>query len=71
MKKSEILKSKQTDHIYNEINILNLSQHPFVVKFEGFCQDEKYLYIGLELVNGGELFTYLRGVGRFPIDQAR
>lgn len=71
MKKSEILKSKQTDHIFNEINILALSQHPFVVNFEGFTQDDKYLCIALELINGGELFTYLRGVGRFPIDQSR
>ena len=45
--------------------------HPFVIKFDGFTQDDKYLYLALELINGGELFTYLRGVGRFPVDQAR
>ena len=71
MKKIEILKSKQADHIANEIKILSMIEHPFVVHFGGFTQDEKYLYIALELINGGELFTYLRGVGRFPIDQAR
>jgi len=31
---------------------------------EGFAQDERYLYLVLEFVPGGELFTYLRGVGR-------
>ena len=71
MKKVEILKSKQADHISNEIKILSMIDHPFVVHFAGFTQNEKYLYLALELINGGELFTYLRGVGRFPIDQAR
>ena len=71
MKKVDILKSKQADHIANEIKILSMIDHPFVIKFDGFTQDEKYLYLALELINGGELFTYLRGVGRFPVDQAR
>ena len=70
MKKVEIMKSKQTDHIMNEIKILAMINHPFIINFEGFTQDERHLYLGLELVNGGELFTYLRGIGRFPVEQA-
>ena len=58
MKKVEILKSKQADHIANEIKILSLIDHPFVITFGGFTQDEINLYLDL-------------GVGRFPIDQAR
>jgi serine/threonine protein kinase len=69
MKKYDLIKSKQADHIMNEIKILAMINHPFIITFNGFCQDEKFLYLGLELVNGGELFTYLRGVGRFGIDQ--
>ena len=64
MKKFEILKSKQVDHIAKEIKILS-----FVITFGGFTQDERNLYLDLELINCGELFTYLRG--RFPVDQAR
>ncbi len=78
MKKVEIMKSKQvnvnlnlqTDHIMNEIKILAMINHPFIITFEGFAQDERNLYLGLELVNGGELFTYLRGIGRFPVEQS-
>ena len=54
----------------NEIKILASIQHPFIITFDGFTQDEKLIYLSLELVNGGELFTYLRGVGKFQIDQA-
>ncbi len=71
MKKIEILKSKQADHIANEIKILSMIQHPFVITFGGFTQDDSNLYLALELINGGELFTYLRGVGCFPLEQAR
>ena len=71
MKKMEILKSKQADHISNEIKILSMIDHPFVITFAGFTQDDRNLYLALELINGGELFTYLRGVGRFTVDQAR
>jgi serine/threonine protein kinase len=31
MKKSEIIKSKQTDHILNETKILAMIEHPFIV----------------------------------------
>ncbi len=71
MKKIEIMKSKQTDHIMNEIKILSIINHPFIINFDGFAQDEKFLYLGLELINGGELFTYLRGVGKFDIPQSQ
>ena len=71
MKKIEILKSKQADHIANEIKILSMINHPFVITFGGFTQDDRNLYLDLELINGGELFTYLRGVGQFPLEQAK
>ena len=70
LKKGELIKLKQVDHISNEIKILTMIDHPFLVHTDGFTQDKKFLYVVLELVNGGELFTYLRGVGIFPAEQA-
>ena len=54
------------DHLKNEVYILNSLSHPFIVKMAGMTQDPKFLYIGMEFVPGGELFTYLRRVVRFP-----
>ena len=45
MKKMEILKSKQADHISNEIKILSMIDHPFVITFGGFTQDDRNLYL--------------------------
>lgn len=33
LKKSEIIRSKQVDHIHSEFNILKQLNHPFIVKF--------------------------------------
>ena len=71
LKKIKIIKSKQVDHILNELKILSFIDHPFLVKFTGFNQDSQYLYIITELINGGEMFTYLRKKGKFPPDQAK
>jgi protein kinase A len=71
MKKYDIIKLKQTDHIMNEIKILASINHPFIISFEGFTQDSNYIYLGIELVIGGELFTYLRGIGNFSVDQSQ
>lgn len=71
LKKKKIIESKQEEHAINEINILEMIDHPFIVHFIGLYQDEKYIYIATELVNGGELFTCLRAAETFPIDQAR
>lgn len=62
LKKVEIIKLKQVDHILSEVSILNLIDHPFLVRMTGITQNERYLYIVLEYVQGGELFTYLRTV---------
>ena len=39
--------------------------HPFIVKLAGTFQDGKFLYVVLEFVIGGELFSQLRKRGRF------
>lgn len=71
LKKGEIIKAQQIDHVHNENFIHSQISHPFIVNFEGLAQDSRYLYLVLELINGGELFTYLRSVESLPTDQCR
>ncbi len=70
LKKYDIVKFKQVDHLKNENFILYSLEHPFIVKMEGMTQDKRILYIAMEYVAGGELFTYLRSVGKFSPNQA-
>mmetsp|Transcript_11281 Transcript_11281/g.22207 ORF Transcript_11281/g.22207 Transcript_11281/m.22207 type:complete len:318 (-) Transcript_11281:1696-2649(-) len=71
MKKGEIIRLKQMDHIHNEVNILRKLRHPFLVEYHGLAQDEAFLCLVLELVHGGELFTFLRSVGRLDSKHAQ
>ena len=69
MKKHEIIQSKHVDHIENERVILNRLEHPFSLRFDGFFQDERFIYFATELLRGGDLFSYHRAKGNFRADQ--
>jgi len=71
MKKSEVIRLKQVEHVKAETQILSVIEHPFIVNLLTTFQDAKRLFIVLEFVNGGELFSYLRKEGRLPNDDAR
>lgn len=62
IKKSEVVRLKQEKQILNEKNILGGIRHPFIVELVQCFQDVAHLYMVLEYVAGGDLFTYLRRV---------
>lgn len=63
LKKSEIIKLRQVEHTINEKEILEELNMPFLVKMLGTFQDSNSLFIILEYIQGGELFSYLRKSG--------
>ena len=72
LKKSEIIRQKQVDHVYSEYMILSVLNHPFIVELKGVnVKDPVFLYFILEYVPGGELFSLLRNNVSFPINQAK
>lgn len=71
LKKVEVVRLKQVEHITSEKNILMQLHHPFIVNLFGATQDSKNLYMLMEYVIGGEVFTHLRRAGRFPPDVCR
>merc|ERR1719440_1843026 len=71
LKKSEVMRLKQVEHVKAERQILSMIEHPFIVNLLATFQDEKRLFMLLEYVPGGELFSYLRTQGRLPNDHAK
>lgn len=65
MKKSVIRKHKQQDHVKSEKKILMNVNFPFIVKCYSTFQDKEQIYILMEFISGGELFSKLRKEGRF------
>lgn len=62
LRKSEVVRLKQVEHTNNERALLSRVNHPFIVQMICTFQDDRNLYIVLEYVCGGELFTLLRKV---------
>jgi protein kinase A/protein kinase X len=71
MKKSEVIRLKQVAHTKGEKTVMMMIDHPFIAQLLTTFQDEKRLFMLLEFVNGGELFSYLRQEGRLPNDHAK
>jgi len=71
LKKSEIIRLKQVEHIKSERSILSQINHPFIVVLYASFQDENNLFMLMEYIIGGELFSQLRKVGRFSNDTSR
>uniref|UniRef100_A0A5K3EW41 non-specific serine/threonine protein kinase n=1 Tax=Mesocestoides corti TaxID=53468 RepID=A0A5K3EW41_MESCO len=71
LKKASIVRSaKDTAHTKTERNILEMIKHPFLVQLHYAFQTPGKLYLVLEFLAGGELFTQLEKEGVFMEDQA-
>jgi len=70
LKKADIIKLRQVDHVISENTILADIDHPFLVGLKGFSQDSRYLYFLMDYIAGGELFTYLRTEGKLQPEHA-
>merc|ERR1711988_1880422 len=71
MKKQEIIKLKQVDHINNEKRLMAQIDYPFIVNMVGYTKDDRYVYIIMECIGGGELFTHLRRARKFSDEQSK
>ncbi|KAK7560828.1 kinase-like domain-containing protein [Phyllosticta paracitricarpa] len=66
LKKAQVVKMKQVEHTNDERKMLQKVKHPFLITLWGTFQDSKNLYMVMDFVEGGELFSLLRKSQRFP-----
>jgi protein kinase A len=66
LKKAQVVKMKQVEHTNDERRMLSDVKHPFLITLWGTFTDTKNLYMVMDFVEGGELFSLLRKSGRFP-----
>ncbi|KAF7545833.1 hypothetical protein G7046_g9464 [Stylonectria norvegica] len=72
LRKTEVIKLKQIDHVRHERAILaDVAGHPFITTLLASFSDYDSLYMLLDYVPGGELFSYLRKLRRFDESTAR
>jgi protein kinase A len=60
LKKAQVVKMKQVEHTNDERKMLQRVKHPFLITLWGTFQDSRNLYMVMDFIEGGELFSLLR-----------
>lgn len=74
LSKAQIVELRQEKNVMNEKRILLTLDHPFILRLFDTFKDRNRLYMLMELVQGGELFSRLQTSptpGRVPVSDAR
>ncbi|URE17001.1 Protein kinase C terminal domain [Musa troglodytarum] len=71
LKKSEMLRRGQVEHVKAERNLLAEVDSAYIVKLYFSFQDEEYLYLIMEYLPGGDMMTLLMRKDTLTEDEAR
>jgi hypothetical protein len=71
LSKSQLVQLKQIEHVNSEREVLHQIKHPFIVNLHATFQDSLNVYMLMEYVVGGEIFTHLRRAKRFSVHVTR
>jgi serine/threonine protein kinase len=71
MNKKVIVEKNDTEHIKAERRILQKVRHPFLMTLHMSFQTPDKLYLVMDFVNGGELFTHMQSVENFDEPRTR
>ncbi|XP_047324635.1 CBL-interacting serine/threonine-protein kinase 11-like [Impatiens glandulifera] len=69
--KAKIAGSAMSSHVKREISIMHRLRHPNIVKIYEVLATKTKIYVVMEFVKGGELFSKISKGGRFGEDLAR
>ena len=71
LKKKAMQKRNQVNHIKTERKIMELIDHPFIIKLRYAFQTPQKLYFVMDYCPGGELFFHIQKVERFNEDAVK
>lgn len=66
LSKANVVAYKQQSNVLNEKRIMAQCNHPFILKLFQTYKDKTHLYLLVEFVQGGELFSYLHCTPNSP-----
>ena len=71
MKKEEMHKKNQVLHVRAERDVLSEAKNQWIVELKFSFQDQKFLYLGMEYLPGGDLMTLLMARDILPEEDAK
>ncbi|KAL0210755.1 hypothetical protein P9112_009053 [Eukaryota sp. TZLM1-RC] len=66
LKKDDMVRKNQVHRVKTERNILTQTDCPFLIKCFWTFQSTRHLYIVMEYISGGDLYSLLNNVGTLP-----
>jgi 5'-AMP-activated protein kinase catalytic alpha subunit len=61
--KSELVRIGHHHYVKREVQALKHFQHPFIAEYYGFIQSPRKVFILMEFISGGELWSHLYDEG--------
>jgi len=71
LKKSKIIREKKVKPLISERKVLELLDHPFIVKLHWAFQSKEELFFVMDICTGGEIFFHLSNFKRFSEHMAK
>lgn len=71
LNKAKVVKKDQVKHVLREKKVLQAASFPFIAALTYSFKDNSNVYLALEFVNGGELFSYMRRTGKLSEESSR
>ncbi len=71
IKKQHIVQTKNVSNIINEKKLLQIIDHPFIVKLRYSFMNKEKIFMAFDYHNGGELFFHLQKRKRLPENEVR
>ncbi|XP_049821940.1 cAMP-dependent protein kinase catalytic subunit 1 isoform X1 [Aethina tumida] len=65
LSKQQLIRTKQVEHTLYEKKMLMSLHFPFIISMDACFKDNGYIYFVMPFINGGEMFTHLRKLGKF------
>jgi len=62
--------TKHVEHFRREVAVMNMMDHPNIIKLHKCFEDQQSIYLVLEMCSGGELFDRITNAGYFTEVQA-
>eukprot|EP00283_Hemiselmis_rufescens_P016397 CAMPEP_0173449754 /NCGR_PEP_ID=MMETSP1357-20121228/43324_1 /TAXON_ID=77926 /ORGANISM="Hemiselmis rufescens, Strain PCC563" /LENGTH=640 /DNA_ID=CAMNT_0014416367 /DNA_START=27 /DNA_END=1945 /DNA_ORIENTATION=- len=71
IRKAHVVKNKKVRHTQTERNIMQMLNHPYVMKLHYSFQNSGKLYMVMDYLNGGDIFYHLSVSRRFSEERTR
>ncbi|KAJ3013974.1 camp-dependent protein kinase catalytic subunit [Thoreauomyces humboldtii] len=71
MRKDNVVKMQQVQHVQNERHLMENIRNPFLVGLEATFQDSQHIFMIIDYMPGGDLFGQIQKLGHFDESLAR